>query len=60
MLNDIEKYLEKNRVNSIDKDLFKGEYRNRTATGLASLDGSMQFFDKDIYVNGTIMAAFME
>ena len=58
MRKDIERYLDKHRVTDSNKDLYKGEYTNKVATGLASLDGSMQFFKKDVYVNGKVIVTF--
>ena len=56
---DIEKYLDKHRVTDSNRDLYKGEYTNKVATGLASLDGSMQFFGRDVYVNGKVIVSFI-
>ena len=52
---DIDKYLRKHSVVESNKHLYSGAYTNRTATGIASLDGSIQMYDNDIYVNGSII-----
>ena len=57
---DIEKYLDKHRATGDLKDLQSNRYTNRTATGLASLDGSIQVYNNEIFVSGIVMISFTE
>ena len=60
MIEDVEKYLDSKRVLESDRELYSGNYTNRTATGLASLDGSIQAYKNDVYINGIVMVEFVE
>ena len=60
MISEVEKYLDKHRVTDDLKHLYTGSYTNATAAGLASLDGSIQAYKNDVYINGNIIVEFVE
>jgi len=60
MISEVEKYLDSKRVLESDRGAFTGNYTNRVATGLASLDGSIQAYKNEIYINGKVIVEFIE
>ena len=60
MNNEVREYLDKHRVTDDLKHLYTGNYKNATATGLASLDGSIQAYKNEVYINGNIIVEFVE
>ena len=60
MIDEVEKYLAAHEVSESDRERYTGDYTNRVATGLASLDGSIQAYKNDVYINGNIIVEFVE
>jgi len=60
MRDDVQAYLDKHRVTEDVRERYTGDYTNATATGLASLDGSIQAYKNDVYINGNIIVEFIE
>ena len=60
MISEVEKYLDSKRVLESVRERYTGDYTNRVATGLASLDGSIQAYKNDVYINGNIIIEFVE
>ena len=60
MIDEVEKYLDSKRVTEDVRERYTGDYTNRVATGLASLDGSIQAYKNDVYINGNIIIEFVE
>jgi len=60
MIDEVEKYLAAHEVSEDVRERYTGDYTNRVATGLASLDGSIQAYKNDVYINGNIIVEFVE
>jgi len=60
MIDEVEKYLDSKRVTEANREHYTGDYTNATATGIASLDGSIQAYKNDVYINGKIIVEFIE